>query len=361
MDMKERVLILHSQVAEGAPRDETDTLLQLNGVHEVLTEMDFDVTSIPFTLDRKALRSGLQDAAPSFVFNLVESVEGRGELIYLAPALLDHLHIKYTGCSADAIFRTTNKIAAKKIMKHRGLPTPEWFSGTEGSGFDPGARYIIKPISEDASIGLDDSSVASFKSLKELRVALSAKTEAGGKEHFAERFVDGREFNISMIGNQGGPEILPPAEMKFTGYEERGKLKILDYRSKWEEGCFEFKNTAGVFDFHRSDDALLEKLRELAEECWRSFDLRGYARVDFRVDSNNAPWILEVNANPCITPSGSGFVNAARRAGLDFKGIIQRIIAEVVDQDVLPGHDSKNKDGRDTTIAMKDLAANGEA
>jgi D-alanine-D-alanine ligase len=329
MGIEKRAVILHSHVPADAAMDEADTLLQLNGVQGALTVMGFSAGSLPFSLDMKTVSERLREDRPSFVFNLVESVEGKGGLIHLAPALLEHLDIKYTGCPADAVFLTTNKIAAKRIMRRCGLPTPDWVSRAECDAFSSGARYIIKPVSEDASTGLDDSSVASFESHEELRAALFQKAEACGREHFAERFVDGREFNISIIGNRGEPEILPPAEMRFTGYEQRGKIKIVGYKSKWEEGSFEFSNTSGVFDFGRDDELLIVKLRKIAEECWGLFHLRGYARVDFRVDGDNEPWILEVNANPCITPSASGFLNAAKRAGLDFQGIVERIIAEI--------------------------------
>lgn len=330
MGVKEHVVILHNHVAEDASLDEADTLFQVGAVREVLAELGFRASTLPFSLDLGKVRNELQKRAPSFVFNLVESVEGRGDLIYLAPALLDHLSIKYTGCPSDAVYLTTNKITAKRLMRSARLPTPEWFiRGRWLPGFNSAARYIIKPVTEDASIGLDDASVASFKSAENLETVLDTKKSSEGRDYFAEQFIDGREFNISIIGNNGAPEILPPAEMRFDGYQERGKVKIVGYKSKWDQHSFEYLNTAGTFDYGCDDEMLITKLKKLSEDCWGLFSLRGYARVDVRVDGNNMPWILEVNANPCITPSASGFLNAAGKAGLDFRNVVERIIAEI--------------------------------
>ena len=73
---------------------------------------------------------------------------------------------------------------------------------------------------------------------------------------------------------------------------------------------------------------LLEELKALSYLCWRAFELRGYARVDFRVDENNKPYVLEVNANPCISPD-AGFIAAAEHAGMSYREVIKRIISDI--------------------------------
>jgi D-alanine-D-alanine ligase len=103
------------------------------------------------------------------------------------------------------------------------------------------------------------------------------------------------------------------------------------HRAKWEADSFEFHHTPRRFDFPPGDEELLARLQHLATACWRLFGLRGYARVDFRVDRQGRPWILEVNANPCLSPD-AGFIAAADRAGLSFEAMIQRIL----DQALLP-------------------------
>jgi D-alanine-D-alanine ligase len=78
-----------------------------------------------------------------------------------------------------------------------------------------------------------------------------------------------------------------------------------------------------------ADCKLLAELIRTAQRCWQVLGLRGYARVDFRVDEHNRPWVLEVNANPCLSPD-AGFVAAANRAGLSFVQIIERLLADAL-------------------------------
>ena len=142
---------------------------------------------------------------------------------------------------------------------------------------------------------------------------------------FAEAFVEGREFNLSLLDGPAGPEVLPPAEIRFVNFPA-GRPHIVDYDAKWVEGAFGYANTPRSFDFPEADAILLVYLRKLALACWQAFGLAGYARVDFRVDRRGRPWILEVNTNPCLAPD-AGFAAAAQRAGIGYAGLIGRIVA----------------------------------
>jgi D-alanine-D-alanine ligase len=100
---------------------------------------------------------------------------------------------------------------------------------------------------------------------------------------------------------------------------------------------FEYRNTIRHFVFSKKDDQLLTELSAITLKCWKVFNLHGYARVDFRVDEDGKPWVLEINANPCISPD-SGFVAAAGQAGLNFETVVRHIINDI------PGfkHDPEN-------------------
>jgi D-alanine-D-alanine ligase len=116
--------------------------------------------------------------------------------------------------------------------------------------------------------------------------------------------------------------------MVFIGFPEN-KLKILDYRAKWEEGSREYETTVRNYDFPASDAPLIEELGKIALRCWDTFGLNGYARVDFRVDEAGRPFVLEINANPCIAPD-SGFVAAAAVSKLGYEELIGRIVQNLV-------------------------------
>lgn len=172
-------------------------------------------------------------------------------------------------------------------------------------------------------MGFDDDSIVTASGA-EVRRMLPARAEALGGACFAERFVDGREFNLSLLSGTGGPQVLPPAEILFSNFPE-GKPEILDYPAKWDESSDGWLNTPRRFDFEESDRELLNRLEETARRCWRVFNLRGYARVDFRVDSDGTPWVLEVNTNPCLSPD-AGFAAALETARIPFDNAVQRIL-----------------------------------
>ena len=198
-------------------------------------------------------------------------------------------------------------------------PVTEYTSGGRSESNDP---WIIKSVWEHASIGLDETGIVQGKDAKEIWHFYGFGLGSLGGACFAERFIDGREFNLSLLG--GGPDspmVLPPAEIVFEDYDEK-KPRIVDYQAKWDETSFAFHHTPRRFDFGPEDGHLLETLNGLAKKCWNVFGLRGYARVDFRVDPGGKPWILEVNANPCLSPD-AGFAAALLQGGVAFSESIR--------------------------------------
>jgi D-alanine-D-alanine ligase len=323
------VAILHGEVSPDAGQDEQDTLVQLDSISRALAELGFTPVAVPLSLNIKQVASELRKLNPKFVFNLVESVEGQGQWIHLAPTLLNFLNLPYTGAGKDAIYLTSNKLLAKNFLKAAGVPTPPWTTRqnvlSEPISFEP--PYIVKSVWEHASIGMDESSV--FHDKDQVNPLLESRIEKLGGEWFVEQYIPGREFNLSILASKDGPQVLPPAEIRFVDFPD-DKPKLVDYRAKWDEASFEYQNTVRSFEFSPADGALLSNLKAIAIQCWQLFNLRGYARVDFRVDERNRPWVLEVNINPCISPD-SGFVAAAARAGFGYADIIQRIVTDSFD------------------------------
>lgn len=324
-----RVVILHDRVTEDSRPDEVDVLVEARVVAEALSSLGYDPVTLPFSLDLPGVAESLRAAAPGFVFNLVESVEGQGRLIYLAPALLDTLGIAYTGAPTEGMFCTSNKVLAKRIMWRNGIPTPAWVEATGGRGSEaePKGRYIVKSVWEDGSVGLDDDSIFEPGSGRELGERLERDRRRLG-ECFAEAYIEGREIDLALLGGPGGAEVIGAAEIEFLGYAE-GKPRVVGYPAKWEEESYEYHNTPRRLDFPPEDRGLLGRLKAIALGCWWLFGLRGYARVDFRVDAGGEPWVLEVNANPCLSPD-AGFAAALEWAGIPFVGGIERIINDSI-------------------------------
>ncbi len=306
--------------------DRADILDQLKIVRDSLSELAHDPFETGFSLDLKKVISSLKEHSPDMVFNLVESVEGEGRLIYLAPAILDILKIPFTGASTDAMYMTSNKLLAKEILINHGIPAPEGISPEDAHREARRLKgdYIIKSVWEHASIGIDDSSIVTPGATAELLNEMEKRRKHLGGQCFAEKYIEGREFNISILAGKNGPEILPPAEIRFVSFDNK-KRKMVGYKAKWDQDSFEYCNTVRSFDFFKGDDVMISSLCAIAGECWDIFGIRGYCRVDFRVDENNLPWVLEVNANPCLS-SDAGFMAAAERAGIKPIEVIKRII-----------------------------------
>lgn len=316
-----KALCLYNKPLKKGDKDDLDVLDQRDAVFNSLMKLGYEVLCLPVTLNLEAMIKYIHKIRPSLIFNLVESLDGRGQFLHFVPQVLDSLHYQYTGCKAEALYLTTNKLLTKEKLKSAGLPTPPWISLSEIDNKNLGMPCIIKPVGEDASIGLDDNAIC-FDSGSVQEMILEHSKSFG--ECFAESFVIGREFNLSVLDSPEGPCVLPAAEILFVDYPEN-KAKIVDYRAKWQEDSFEYQHTIRSFDFAEEDLPLIERLVEMARQCWNLFGLSGYARVDFRVDEKGDIWILEINANPCISPD-SGFVAAAREAGIDYVQLIERIV-----------------------------------
>ncbi len=304
--------------------DEEDVLVQVEAVSEALLDLGYRPVAVPFTLDTRRVLDTAAGAA--FVFNLVETVQGPGGSS-ISPLRCSNTQECPSRETVRALFLTSNKVAAKRCMRWEGLPTPEWFVAADLS---PGREWlprtcIVKSVWEHASIGLDDASVVRVDSRESLLNQLLEKRARRGGEWFAESYVEGREFNVSVLESESGLHILPPAEIVFSGFPP-GRARILGYRAKWDSRSFEYLHTERSFKFAGVKPDFQQELEDLVRRCWDLFGLRGYARVDFRVDDDAGVWILEVNANPCLSPD-AGFAAACDQAGLSYKRLVERIVA----------------------------------
>lgn len=269
--------------------EDLDTFVQVESVSDSLKRLGHTVNIITCTLDLQRMYW-----AHNVVFNLIESI-GDDALAHLAPAVLESLGTPYTGCRADSIYQTSNKILAKRMMQWAGIQTPHWID--QSCYFN--GKYIVKDIWNHGSRGL---------STGEGKIVLS-------KRQFAESFIEGREFNVSMLNGV----TLPPAEIVFSDGQQ-----VVDHAAKWNPDSFEFKNTNRSFDI---EQMLAGRLRRIASACWDLFKLRGYARVDFRMGKWDDLYVLEVNANPCLSPD-AGFVAALDRAHISYDTAIAEILSE---------------------------------
>jgi D-alanine-D-alanine ligase len=306
--------------------DEIDTLNAAQAVEGALRRLGYATEIIALDFDLTLLE-GLALRRPLTVFNLVDAMRGDTRLAPMVPIVLEGLGLPYTGARSSAWLGTLSKIATKQTLLSHGLPSPAW--SEDGHGLDRDAQIIVKPVFEHGSLGLDASSVvkgaAAAQAIKERALRWST-------EHFAEAYIEGREFNLAVIEREAGIEVLPIAEMLFEGFAGAEPC-IVGYDAKWAPESAAYIGTPRRFGLEHDEPALAAKLNELTRACWSCFGLTGYARVDFRVDASDAPFILEVNVNPCLSPD-AGFAAAAAQGGLCYEAMIGRIVESAAE--VLP-------------------------
>ncbi len=266
--------------------------------------------------------AALERTGADLVFNLCEGIDGIAEAEPAVIGVLDLLSLPYTGASAWTTAVCLRKHIVNAMLERAGLPVPSWALAQRGGPLpDIGYPAICKPAAEDASIGVEQRSVVSNPD--ELRSRLGRMHERW-RDVLVQRFVDGREINVGLVGDR----VLPVSEIVFDDLPD-GYWRIVSYRAKWDTGSEEDRGTQPHCPAEISP-SLTERLRVLAAEAWRCVGGTGggFARVDFRV-VDDQPWVLEVNANPDIAPD-AGLARMARAAGHSYEELVWAVCDEAL-------------------------------
>jgi D-alanine-D-alanine ligase len=297
-----RCTILHQAVAADAPPDEQDVLAAADAVARGLLAAGWSVARLAITADLTAAAAALRDEPPDLVFNLVESLDGADVLAPAVPALLERLGLAFTGAGLAALALTADKRATRRALGVAGIAVPP---GPEDGWPGP---FIVKRATAHASADIGTHSVRA-----------AAPPPMSG--WYAEAYVDGREFAVSLLDDgAGGVRVLPVAEMLFRDWPA-GMPRILDYAAKWDPAHPAYDRT--IRSFAVAPD-LASRLAGLARACWDTLGLAGYARVDLRLASDGVAYVIDVNANPCLSED-AGFTAAAAEGGLDYASVVARI------------------------------------
>lgn len=311
-----------AQTGEANWQSSQDVLQQVEAVERSLRELDVDCLSIPFDRDIAAFIATVKEEKIEAIFNLCESVDDDARLIGHPAAVFELLGLPFTGSGSFSLMLTTDKLLSKRQLAAAGFRTPDYLAydgGDMSALLDFALPAIIKPRLEDASIGIDQDSIV-FKK-KELKEKLPVFYKKYGPL-LLEQFIDGREFNISLFGYPTA-HTLPVAEIDFSTFPKELQ-KIVGYRAKWDENAFEYHNTRRLFP-QKLPHLLERNLRKVATGAFKLFMLRDYGRIDMRMDDLGKIYVLEANANPCITPD-AGFIAAAGQCKMSFTDIVRDFI-----------------------------------
>jgi D-alanine-D-alanine ligase len=315
-----KILILYNKISQTPTKDEIDVLEEVKLVSIALEELNHGVITRDCDMNLERIIEDIKEIEPDLIFNLVESMYNKGEFAYLSPSVLSYLNIKFTGNKLVPLFTSSNKILSKKELIRIGVPTPKYYTLDKLHKLNSKKKYIIKPIWEEGSLELDEYCIFNGSDKGYIN-GLSNKNK---DYYFVEEFIEGREFNVSIIGTDKGPKVLPIAEMIFNFPDD--KPKIMGYKSKWDENSFEYLNTERTFKVS-NDNNIKDKIRKICKKCWNEIGFTGYVRIDFRVDSKSNPYVIDLNLNPCISESG-GFYAACKKAGYTYTSMIEQIIKE---------------------------------
>ncbi len=267
----------------------------------------------------------INDGRAELVFNLCEGAFLNSKFEMNIAALLELYGIRFTGNTSITLGVALNKGWTKDILKGAGIETPAHFVTDEPcTGLPEGLEFplIVKPLAEDASLGIETDSVV--YTAGELSDRIEHILEEYSHHALVERFIDGREFNISIMGNDDAVVVLPPSEIDFSGYPEE-LPRICSYEAKWIEVSPLYRKTLPVCPAPVSEE-FKRRLEATALGAYRALSCRDYARVDMRLDQEDNLWVLEVNPNPDISKD-AGFARAARVAGMEYHQFIGELVS----------------------------------
>jgi len=325
-DRPSRVAILYNApvLPQGHPdrESEADVVAVARAIALSLKGAGFRANPIPASPPIGGLVGRLINPSPDVVFNLIEGFGGASGGEAHITGVLELLGLPYTGCPPESMSLGHSKGRTKAVLRGFGLPTASFLVVDQDRStprWEGPWPVIVKPEAEDASLGIDQGSVAeSPEKLGEAVARLRAKHEG---DILLEAYLPGREFNVGVIALPE-PEALLVAEIVYD--LPPGSWPILTYDAKWAVGSLEDRGSVPRCPAS-IDRQLAEELSRLAVLGFRAIGCRDYARVDFRLDEAGRPMILEVNPNPDIGP-GAGWSRALVASGRDYDATLAALV-----------------------------------
>ena len=293
-------------------------------VISTLRDIGHEVQALGVHDDLGEIRRVATERKPHIAFNLLEGFDDITIFDQNVVSHLELLKLSYTGCNSRGLLLARDKSLSKKLLAYHRVAVPEFEVFRTGR---PGRRpkrlpfpLIVKSLTQEASIGISQASVVDTDEKLKERVAFIH--ESIGTAAIAERYVEGRELYIGIIGNQA-LQALPVWELFFTNMPD-GTRRIATDRVKWS---VKYQKKYGIESGPAIDlpDEKRDKIQHVCKRAYRALELSGYARADLRMDDTGKVWVLEVNPNPQIA-RGEDFAASAQKLGMSYETVLQRII-----------------------------------
>jgi len=303
---------------------EVAVLDEMNDIKTALTTSGF--RTVLFNVDSNIIRlfDFLKEHKPDVIFHICESIGKESIHEMHVAGIYELMGIPYTGSNALTLGLAQNKARMKEILSYYNMPTPNFqvFNSFESIVVKRDLNYplIVKPLREDASIGISSDSVV--ENYNNLCKQVERVIQQFNQPALVEEYIEGRELNVAIFGNNP-PVAFPISEVDMSTLPSKYH-KIISYNAKWMKGTEEYENTKGCCPA-RLPQRIEKQLKELALQTYNIIGGRDYARVDFRLTKDNRPYILEFNPNPDIARD-AGFARSAIASGLTFNDMVKTIV-----------------------------------
>jgi len=296
-------------------------------VARALLAKGHEVVCLGFRLDPAGVLERLRELKPDIVFNLAEGCRGRAELDFAVVGLLEMLGVNYTGATTAGLVLARNKATSKKVLAYHGIKTPQFAVYPRGSinGRPSDLRFplIVKPLQQDASVGIAQSSV--IKDDAALKERVTFVHDRLADDAIVEELISGREIYCGVTGDP--PAALPLVEMVFEN-EVREEVKIATYKAKWSA---KYRATKGIRNVvaQNIEADVVERIQRTAVETFCLLNLRDYGRIDIRLAHDHEVYVIEANPNPFIAKD-EDLPNAAAADGKAYEDFIEGIVEQAV-------------------------------
>jgi D-alanine-D-alanine ligase len=299
----------------------------VEAVQRALLELGYDVNQVPLAPPLEQAKKQLNELEADLVFNLFEGFPGYPETEAEIPDILSELVVPHTGCPGVALRLALDKAQTKEILKVAGIATPDYQLLDRGTLSTFRLRYpcIVKPAAEDASHGLSEKSLVN--DFASLQIQVEQISLAYGGRALVEEFIDGCEFNVTIMGNRDCT-VLPVSEIDYLLPD--GMPKILTFAAKWQPDSPYFKGTVVICPAVIGPEGQ-KNIEDTALKTYGLLGCRGYARVDMRQDRQGSYNVIDVNPNPDIS-SSAGAVRQAAAAGMNYTRFIEKIVQLAIEK-----------------------------
>ena len=291
---------------------------------QCLRQLGHEVRALGVQDEFLPIRDAVEEFKPHVVFNMLEEFHSNMLFDQNVVSLLELLRVPYTGCNPRGLILARSKSLSKKLLAYHRIPVPDFLVIPKGHRTRRPRKLefplIVKSLMEHSSFGIAQASLVEDD--ERLAERVTFVHENVGTDAIAERFIEGREIYVGVLGNDR-LIALPPIELVFEKMPANAALiataKVKHDLAYQAKRCIALKAAEGI------EPEVLERIARFAKRIYKTLELDGYARIDFRLSESNVPYFLDANPNPDIS-DGEELASAAALVGMTYGDLISKIV-----------------------------------